>query len=317
MTKKKDSPMGEAEAPEIVAPAPKGEEESQALVHHVHDAELYLAMEKRDEDQIVANLQGRYQDEFVYRFEKGGRVITGLSWIGIQEASREYGGIRCPIDRVQIEETDTHWVVMVEAEDVKTGSVRLGRAKQPKKMKWGSKFVVDEFADRKALSKAQRNAIQPLLPQTLLKEWIDGHRAPTEKLAPSVVVSEPPPLEPIEEPPPVEEPPPSEEPPPEPIEETQPEEPTPIGKKVRDWADFLFPGEKDKKKQNRLIVAMGTVIDEAGAMTFRPDLRSISDEQLEEIYTKAQNVTTKGAAEKVLALGSYQAWFSEQDDIPF
>jgi len=109
----KQSPMEGVETPEIVAPAPKSEEDSQALAH-VHDAELYLAMEKRDEGQIVAVLEGRYLEEFVYEFELGGRKVTGLSWIGIQEASREYGGIECKL--LEERSTDLHIIVTIEAD---------------------------------------------------------------------------------------------------------------------------------------------------------------------------------------------------------
>jgi len=323
---KKQSPMEDVETPEIVAPAPKSEEDSQALVH-VHDAELYLAMEKRDEGQIVAALEGRYLEDFVYEMEVSGRKVTGLSWIGIQEASREYGGIECKL--LEERSTDLHIIVTIEAKDIKTGSVRIGRSKQPHRMKLKSgKFVTDDFCDVKAISKAQRNAIRQLLPQTLLKQWIDHHLAGKPMPPPKAPVPPPPPppapppsQEPAppviehQEPPPA--PPPSQEPAPGPAESAKAPAITDIAQKVRDWAEFLFPGEKNKKKQNNLIRAMGTDINDAGEMTHRPDLRQISDEELKEIYSRAENVVLPKDAERVLILGSYQAWLSEQEDLPF
>ncbi|KKN65034.1 hypothetical protein LCGC14_0485910 [marine sediment metagenome] len=171
--KKAESPMAGVATPKIVAPAPKGNDEQAPI----QDAEIYLVMEKRDEAQIVEALEGRYIEEFVYEFQSGGQKVVGLSWMGIQEASREYGGIECPIDKMRIEHSESHVTVTIEAKDIKTGSVRIGRSKQALRMKLRSgKFMDDEFADQKAISKAQRNAIRQLLPQTLLKQWIERHR---------------------------------------------------------------------------------------------------------------------------------------------
>lgn len=191
MTKKEEGPMAGVETPEIVAPAPE-ENDKQAPIH---DAEMYLVMERRDEAQIVEALEGRYIEEFVYEFESGGRKVVGLSWMGIQEASREYGGIVCPIEKMMMKLTKTHVAVTIEAKDIKTGSVRIGHSKQSRRMSLRSgKFMDDEFAEQKAISKAQRNAIRQLLPQTLLKQWIERHRdgaakpkkkAPDKKDAPS------------------------------------------------------------------------------------------------------------------------------------
>ncbi len=181
--KKAESPMAGVAQPEIVAPTPKANDEQAP----VHDAEVFLVMEKRDEAQIVAALEGRYIEEFVYEFMQGGKKVVGLSWIGIQEASREYGGIQCPVDKMILEESDTEISVTLEAYDIKTGSIRIGHSTQPKKMRLTSgKYIDDAFAKQKAISKGQRNAIRPLLPQTLLKQWIEKHRIGGEdKPAPS------------------------------------------------------------------------------------------------------------------------------------
>ncbi|KKN74091.1 hypothetical protein LCGC14_0394310 [marine sediment metagenome] len=180
MSKEKEGPMAGVETPEIVAPAPE-ENDKQAPAH---DAEMYLVMERRDEAQIVEALEGRYIEEFVYEFESGGRKVTGLSWMGIQEASREYGGIVCPIEKMIMKLTKTHVAVTIEAKDIKTGSVRIGHSKQQRRMSLRSgKFLDDEFAEQKAISKAQRNAIRQLLPQTLLKQWIERHRSGTGSAA--------------------------------------------------------------------------------------------------------------------------------------
>lgn len=149
------------------------------------DQEVYALMERRDEHQIMESIRGNFLEEYVYQFEnKEGRQITGLSWIGTQEAAREYGSIQVSIDKVKEVETKTHFVVTVEAVDTRTGSSRLGRSKQPKMMKLkNGTLIEDEFADVKALSKAQRNAIRSLLPQTWLKEFIKARLVQNRKVA--------------------------------------------------------------------------------------------------------------------------------------
>jgi hypothetical protein len=139
-------------------------------------------MDQRDEAQIVAALEGRYLDDFVYEVDSGGDKVVGLSWIGIQEASRAYGGIQCRI--LEERETKTHVIVTVEAKDMKTGSARVGRSRQALLRQLPSgKLQMDPFTDVKAISKAQRNAIRQLLPQVLMKQWIDRYRSKDKSMS--------------------------------------------------------------------------------------------------------------------------------------
>lgn len=154
------------------------------------EQEVYVLMEKRDEEQIVAMLEGRYLEEFVYEFcrrhkwHNGVRppectckdLVMGISWFGIQEASRAYGGIQVPIEKTRLRDTGEEMEVMIEAVDTQTNSSRIGIASQPKMMTTRQGVFRDVFASQKALSKAQRNGIKQLLPQTMLKEWIQRHR---------------------------------------------------------------------------------------------------------------------------------------------
>ena len=170
------------------------------------EQDVYVLMEKRDEEQIVAMLEGRYLEEFVYEFcrrhkwHNGVRppectckdLVMGISWFGIQEASRTYGGIQVPIEKVKIRDTGEEIEVMIEAVDTQTNSSRIGIASQPKMMKVKDGVVRDGFASQKALSKAQRNGIKQLLPQAMLKEWIQRHRnGGNGKAHPPVVAAAP------------------------------------------------------------------------------------------------------------------------------
>jgi len=178
--------------PKVILPKVNNHQNNNDQVNGSGDQEVYALMERRDEHQIMESIRGNFLEEYVYQFQASdGREVTGLSWVGTQEAAREYGGIQVSIDKTKETETKTHFTVTVEAVDTRTGSSRLGRSKQPKMMKvkirdkqgnvTGYKLVEDEFADVKALSKAQRNAIRALLPQTWLKEFIKHKLAQSRK----------------------------------------------------------------------------------------------------------------------------------------
>lgn len=156
----------------------------------VQEEQVYELFERRDEEQIVATLQGRVTEEFLYEFcrrhkwHNGVRppectckdLVVGISWFGIQEASRVYGGIQVPVEKAKARDTAEEVEFMVEAIDTQTNSSRIGVASQGKMMTTKAGILRDAFAVQKALSKAQRNAIKQLLPQTMLKEWIQKHR---------------------------------------------------------------------------------------------------------------------------------------------
>jgi hypothetical protein len=134
--------------------------------------EVFHEMEKRDEEQIIQEMRGQYIEEFVYQFRIGGRTVTGISWAGIKEVAYKFGGIQ--VELVELKETENAYTVIVKAFDEKNNASRLGVSMQPKKMKLQSgEMVDDEFALQKAVSKAQRNAIRPLIPETMLKIYIE------------------------------------------------------------------------------------------------------------------------------------------------
>lgn len=151
--------------------------------------EAYSIFEARDDAQVVDTLKGRYLEEFVYRYCRRHKsvdgklppectctdAVVGLSWVGVQEAAREYKGIQVPVEKVVKKETDESVEVFVEAIDTKSGSSRIGVACQPKQMRLRTGQIInDEFATAKALAKAQRNAIKSLLPGSLIKAWVEA-----------------------------------------------------------------------------------------------------------------------------------------------
>lgn len=174
--------------------------------------EVFIELDKRDEDQIVQQLSGGYIEDFVYEYckyckwPKGIRpascdheTVMDLSWIGIQEATRQMSITVKPgerwlmIDRdnnvkvlseskaespgVTVHEFEDYVRVIVRASDPQKGIERLGVAQQSKLMKTSNGMKGDEFYFQKALSKAERNALRQLMPQAVMKEWIQKYLA--------------------------------------------------------------------------------------------------------------------------------------------
>ena len=133
--------------------------------------DTFKEMERRDEEQILAELEGKYLEEFVYQFPQRGKMVTGLSWAGIKEIAYRMGNITVELER--IEENEAQYVVVVKANDKERGNSRLGGVTQSKilKHKDGTEEP-DSFAFPKAISKAQRNAMRALMPEEMLKVWI-------------------------------------------------------------------------------------------------------------------------------------------------
>ena len=133
-------------------------------------SEDFEQMEKRDEEQIKAELVGKFLDEFVYRFTSGGRDIVGLSWAGVKEAARRLGHIKV-ID-LKIEDKGDNWIAQCKAIDTLSRFELYGTAMQPKKQKTRDGEQIDNFALPKVVSKAQRNAIRSVIPENIIKAMI-------------------------------------------------------------------------------------------------------------------------------------------------
>ena len=132
----------------------------------------FIALDRLDEEQIVAELQGAVLDEYVYSFKSGGKTVTGLSWAGVKAIAAKLGSIQ--IDLLQLVTTDEAYLCVVKA-TVPDGSSRIGAAEQCKVMSTKKGQQPDPFALPKVTSKAQRNAIRALLPETLITELVKMH----------------------------------------------------------------------------------------------------------------------------------------------
>lgn len=154
-----------------------------------------------DEDQIVAELQGRVTTKFVYQLKgvkdpETGEDVVGLSYAGTNWACREYAkqgeAIRIMGDpKVTPDPLDPDYIIVVVnaqrwAVNTETGKEipldsTLGVKRQWRKMKknrWekgrivGEDIVPDAFFVEKGFSKAIRNAKQALMPTDLVRRLV-------------------------------------------------------------------------------------------------------------------------------------------------
>lgn len=171
--------------------------------------DAFRAMDRADEEMILAEIQGRgVLGVMVYEFDsfESGRKkkVRGLSYDGVRESVRTLNARgftkthvspQAPLVSEVVEDGEPYYRVMVYAEDHKTGSGNWGTAVEPKRMKlrddtakkWRDKgrevgednTVWDKFALAKALSKAQRNALEDLIPlelrETIIAQFAKDH----------------------------------------------------------------------------------------------------------------------------------------------
>jgi hypothetical protein len=139
--------------------------------------ELFLDFDRRDEAQIEAELLGGVVAEYAYRFDQGAGAVTGLSLAGVMAVAQHMGGITC--------DEPPHWEIgedeyycEIAATDHGRGLKLWGNASQPKYLRRrDGQHILDPHARAKALSKAQRNAVRKLIPETLATKMLEAYLA--------------------------------------------------------------------------------------------------------------------------------------------
>jgi len=134
----------------------------------------FQQLDRLDEEQILAEMQGAVLDTYVYSFKSGGRQVTGLSWAGVKAVAAKMGSVQ--VDLLQLTPGEGGWTCVVKA-TAPDGSSRIGAAEQPYEMDTKRGPQPDPFALPKCVSKAQRNAIRALLPESLITEMVRMYQA--------------------------------------------------------------------------------------------------------------------------------------------
>lgn len=131
--------------------------------------EVFLEMEKRDEDQILKEMRGELIEEFVYSIQLRGEQVTNLSYAGVKEAMRRRGNLQILDVRTEETEEEIRALIRVRDLDNRIDVVGASSAERDK-----------PFAYTLAVNKAERNAFAKLIPAkwyaTLIQDWLQKHR---------------------------------------------------------------------------------------------------------------------------------------------
>ncbi len=124
----------------------------------------YQMMDKRDEEQILAEIKGHMIEEYVYQFKAGGKLVTGVSYAGIKAMVVRRGGYEIISDAI-IREND-YFLAKVKIQDKQLDLQGLGL---------GECYINEPFARQKAMGKALRNAYRSIMDEgqfiAFIKQW--------------------------------------------------------------------------------------------------------------------------------------------------
>ena len=124
----------------------------------------YQEMDKRDENQIIAEMRGEVLEDLVYDITISGRRVTNLSYAGVKEAIRRRGSLE--ILDVKTEETESTIRALVKVRDLQNRIDVLGASEADKQK---------PFAYTLAINKAERNAFAKLIPAKWFATLIDEY----------------------------------------------------------------------------------------------------------------------------------------------
>lgn len=155
-------------------PVKKPEDKKQALSVLERKDQAFDLMNRRDDEQVLLEIQGGFLEEFVYSFPTKEGKVTGLSWVGTKEVARQMGNIS--VEDCDILETPDTYRVKCRAKDIQRNVTMFGVAEQAKRMKLKTgEEIPDLHAMSKAVSRAQRNAIRGLIPEIFIKKMIEQY----------------------------------------------------------------------------------------------------------------------------------------------
>jgi hypothetical protein len=127
---------------------------------------VFQAFDKRDEQQILRELQGELLEEYVYTANNQGQTVTQLSYPGTKEAARRRGNFEIADWRVDYTSSLVNAVVKIR--DLENRCEFLGAS---------SAKIEQPFALTLALNKAERNALNKMLPTkwiaAMIKEFLN------------------------------------------------------------------------------------------------------------------------------------------------
>jgi NAD-dependent SIR2 family protein deacetylase len=133
--------------------------------------EVIFQTEKRDEEQIILEMQSQVAREWVYTINIRGQQVTSLSYAGVKEAVRRRGNFRfVPCSHcgktVHVDEDEKEYRALVTVHDENRNVMFIGAAQS---------FKNQPFAWAIAANKAERNALRKMLPEKQIAALIQSY----------------------------------------------------------------------------------------------------------------------------------------------
>ncbi len=126
--------------------------------------QVFQEMERRDENQILAEMRGELLEDLVYSVDIQGKRVTSLRYAGVKEGIRRRGNVE--ILDVRTEETPEEIRALVKVRDHDNRIDVLGASSAEKSK---------PFAYVLAVNKAERNAFAKLIPAKWYAVLIDEY----------------------------------------------------------------------------------------------------------------------------------------------
>lgn len=160
--------------------------------------EAFVAFDRADDDAILARMRGAALKEMVYSFPQGRETIYGLSVEGADEAKRELAKlgevIREEEARIESETPDearfvakaTRYAVFFDGRpEIKLDSaLEFKRQEKYATTKKGETYFDDSWYE-KGGSKAMRNAVLKLVPQSIKQRVVEMYKAQAKNVSPT------------------------------------------------------------------------------------------------------------------------------------
>lgn len=143
--------------------------------------DIFQTMDKADEEQIEAELKGAVAEEMVYSFPVGGRDVKGLSkagtWAVMRAFNKAKGGklkiVLSPVKDGLLTSTPDGYGFVANASLVGEDGTVLENSGGGAEANKNDARGRGSFALAIAVTKAQRNAIRSLLPDDIVKKYIE------------------------------------------------------------------------------------------------------------------------------------------------
>ena len=151
------------------------------------DQDVFVAFDRLDDDQIIAEMKGAALQAYVYEFEQNGQKVRGLSKAGTDDASRimatKYGeALREEAVHLEYQDEEAGYfiakvvrvVVKNEGTEIMMDSA-IGQKRQAKYVDTQKGRKINNFWFEQGGQKALRNAKQKLIPETIKQAIIQGY----------------------------------------------------------------------------------------------------------------------------------------------